>query len=1222
MRAAAAIEAVQVLPLNDRVAPDDGPLFRQLTVDESGLDFRHHWRPETEYLHVLGNAMSGGGLAIGDIDGDELPDLLFTRPQGGSRLYRNLGGLRFTDVSADSGLQLDHWGGGASFGDLDNDGDLDLYVCGYDTPNRLYWNDGSGHFSEGAAAAGLAFTGASIMMAICDYDLDGDLDGYLLTNRFASGTNPEGDVPVENGRLAIPDELIEQFDVLTRPDGQAILINSGQYDHLYRNNGDGTFSDVSTEAGFAGNHFGLSATWWDPDDDGRPDLYVANDFFGPDQLWINQGDGTFVEQAASALPHTPWFSMGSDAGDIDNDGLLDFLASDMAATSHYRRAVTMTDLSEGRWFLESSVPRQYMRNALYLNTGTGRFAEAAYMAGVARSDWTWSTVFGDLDNDGMLDLFVSNGMSRDYFNYDMRAEAAMHSSIMGDYWIDQPALSEPNLIFRNEGDLRFASVGPDWGLGDPSSTFGATLADLDRDGDLDVITNNFEANAALFENRSSAGHVLAVELRGRDANRNGLGARVQLSTVGPDGQARQQVRQLTLSRGYMAGGEPRLHFGLGDHETIERLAVRWPGGQEQVLSDLPVDVCLRITEPSGPGQAPAVDDKPARPESSTSLAALTRPFGKFTGTPLLWGFNGPVSKEAPYDDYARQPLLPDRLSQLGPCLAMGDANGDGIDDLFVGGPAGQAPQLLLLQGTGRMALSNQQAFLNDDYQEDLGALFVDADADGDLDLYVVSGGIECRPHSSSLRDRLYLNDGAGQFRKAPKSALPGHKDSGLSPVAADIDHDGDLDLFVGTRSVPGSYPDGGASRLLLCQDGGFVDAPEEQAPGLTSFGRVTAALFSDVDGDGWSDLLVAHDWGPVRLWRNDQGVLREATAEAGLSERHGWWTSLSSADIDHDGDLDVVVGNLGLNTERQPTTDAPVLLYSGDLDGTGERRLIEAHLEDQRWVPARTRNDVLTAMPFLAEDFPTFAAWGAADLSAVFGDEALAMAERLQVHTAESLLLRNDGRGHFTAEPLPRRAQVAPGFGAAFTELNGDGHPDLVWVTNSFAPQAVAGRRDGGLGLVMLGDGNGLQPLRPDVSGLVLVGDGKSLVIGDLDGDGAGDLVVGMNDAPARFFTRHPQSQAKAACLSVRLNGRPGNPAAVGARVTLSGAGLPTQTLEVQAGSGYLGQSSPTLFYGLGDTAQASGGGRSGELMLRVRWPDGRESQHRVAAGTRRVVLP
>ncbi|MFT7462829.1 MAG: hypothetical protein ACI9EF_001171 [Pseudohongiellaceae bacterium] len=1209
-----ASKLVEVLPLQQRSGTNDGPRFQQIDSALSGIDFQHQWRPETKYLHVLGNSMAGGGVAVGDIDGDDLPELLFTTPYGGSRLYRNLGDLRFADMSPEAGLESARWGGGASFGDLDNDGDLDLYVCGYDTPNRLYWNDGTGKFTEGAAAAGLDFVGAALMMAFCDYDLDGDLDGYLLTNRFATAEEPDYDVPVENGRMVIPDDLAEQFDVLARPDGQSVLISAGQYDHLYRNNGDGTFSDVSESAGLVGNHYGLSATWWDPDDNGLPDLYVANDFFGPDQLWINQGDGTFREQAAAMLPHTPWFSMGSDAGDINNDGLLDFIASDMASTSHYRRAVTMTDLSNERWFLESSMPRQYMRNALYVNTGTGRFGEAAYLAGVARSDWTWSTVFGDLDNDGRLDLFISNGMSRDYFNYDLRAEANQHSSIMGDYWIDQAPLSEANLLFRNDGELRFTSVGPEWGLGESTTTFGATLADLDRDGDLDIIANNFESPASLFENRSNDGHSVAIELRGHGANRFGLGARVQLTTLGPAGQVRRQVRQLTLSRGYMSGAEPRLHFGLGDHTVIERLAVRWPGGAEQVLSDLPIDACLRIHQPGTANIAAA-----SAPVIDMTVATLTAPFGRYTDAPLLRGFNGPVSREAPYDDYARQPLLPERLSQLGPCVAMGDVNGDGVDDLFLGGPGGQAGQLFLLNGSGRMIPSLQQVFDNDDYYEDTGALFLDADRDGDLDLYLVSGGIECRPKSSSLRDRLYLNDGAGNFSKGGKTLLPGHKDSGLCPVAADIDHDGDLDLFVGTRSVPGNYPEGGSSALLLCEGGGFVDAPEELAPGLTSFGRVTAALFTDVDDDGWADLLVAHDWGPVRLWHNDNGRLTDVTEEAGLSAHLGWWSSLSSADIDHDGDLDVVVGNLGLNTERQPSPEAPVVLYSGDLDGTGESHLIEAHREDGRWVPVRTRNDVLSAMPFLAEDFPSFSAWGQADLSQIFGDENLALAEKLTANTAESVLLRNDGAGHFTAEALPRQAQISPGFGAAFTELNGDGHPDLVWVSNSFSPHPVAGRRDGGLGLVLLGDGRDLQPLRPDVSGLLLPGDGKGLALGDLDGDGWSDLAVGMNNGPMRLLTRHPARANTGTNLTVRLSGKPGNPNAVGARVTLRGEGLPTQTIEVQAGAGYLGQSSPTLFFGVGLDLEAAA---KRVHQLTVRWPNGELTEHTVAPGARRVSLP
>ncbi|RKY17683.1 MAG: RNA-binding protein, partial [Planctomycetota bacterium] len=1179
-------------------------LFARLPAERTGLDFVHHFTPGEQHTHLLGHSVVGGGLALGDTDGDGLPELLFTRPHGGSRLYQNLGGLRFDDITQAAGLVADAWGGGASFGDLDGDGDLDLYVCGYDTPNRLYWNQGDGRFEEGAAAAGLAFHGASIMLALADYDLDGDLDGFLLTNSFVPPQQQPESLPVVDGRVRVPEQRRELADVLTRPDGSTTLITAGQYDHLYRNEGEGRFSDVSSQAGISGNHFGLSATWWDPDVDGWPDLYVSNDFFGPDKLYQNQGDGSFVDVAPTALPHTPWFSMGSDAGDVDGDGLMDLLASDMAGSTHARRMATMVDLPETRWFLEASLPRQMVRNALYINTGTERFAEAAMTAGLAHSDWTWSTLFGDLDNDGLLDLFVSNGMSRDFFSYDMQAGAAGHERIMRDYWVHQPKLAEANLAFRNQGALSFASVGPEWGLDHVAASFGAALCDLDRDGDLDLVCNDFDAPVALFENRSVGGHVLAIELAGRGANTAGIGARVTLTTRGPDGAPRSQVRELYPSHGFMAGHEPRLHFGLGDHEQVEALEVSWPGGSTQRVTGLSVDKAWRIRQPAdqrgadGEGDAgDAGDAGGAGGAGGEAPAALFRPM------------QGPVAAEMPYDDFARQPLLPARLSQLGPALAVGDVDGDGDDDVLLGGPAGQAAQLLRTGG-GNLALETPEALSYDDYQEDMGALLFDLDSDGDLDLYVASGGVECKPGSSMLRDRLYLNDGAGQFSRAPAGSLPDARQSSSSIAAADIDGDGDLDLFVGSRSVPGRWPEGGHPRLLRNDGGTLVDAADELAPGLSSHGRVTGAAFSDVDDDGDPDLLVAHEWGPIRLWRNQGGRLSDAGASSGLARHTGWWNSVALGDPDLDGDLDGVAGNLGWGARTRPVPGQPAVLFHGDLDGSGVEVIAETAWVDDTLYPLRPRTDFLAALPFLADQFPTHAHWAHATLRDVFAPEALAAAGRLEASTPDSSLLSNDGSGRFALSPLPVMAQLAPVFGAAFLELDGDGLPDLVLAQNSYAPHPEQGRLDGGLSLALRGDGaGGFTALRADASGVVVPGDAKALAVTDLDGDGWPDLALSQNDGPLKLLLRRGGREAH--MLAVRLQGPPGNPTGVGARLTLEQEGRRSQTQELSAGAGYLSQSAPVAWFGLAGAGQQPAAAR-----LLVRWPDGARSAHEVPPGT------
>ncbi len=1188
---------LSAVPLATRAPAAAGATrFQRLDAERTGVDFRHAWTPPPKYEHVLGNGLAGGGVAVGDVDGDGRPDLVLTRPFGGARLYRNLGDFRFEDATERAGLLADeHWSTGASLVDVDGDGDLDLHVCGYDTPNRLWINAGDGTFSEGAAAAGLAFTGASIAMAFADYDGDGDLDGYLLTNRHDSGPLPKGDVPTRDGRPYVPPELAELYTVVTRPDGVDLVVRAGQFDRLFENDGGGRFTDVTAGSGIVGNDFGLSATWFDYDEDGRPDLYVANDFHGPDRLYRNEGGGRFRDVAPAALPHTPWFSMGSDYADVDGDGLLDLLATDMSGRGHYRQKLAMGDMNENGWFLESGTPRQYMRNALYLNTGTGRFREAAFLAGIDSSNWTWSPRFGDLDEDGREDLFISNGMTRDYFNSDLRDQLRAQG-LAGDalqqnsFWNDAPELAEPNLAFRNLGDLRFQNVGDAWGLGEVGVSFGATLSDLDGDGDLDVVVNDFDRPAALYRNGSSEGRRVTVALRGRASNTSGWGATLRLTSA-----RGTQVRQLGSSRGYMAAADAVAHFGLGADAAVERLVVEWPSGHVQTFTSLPADRHFVVQEPEGeaPPRAPR-----ARP------------------TPIFTGSLGSRSVEAPYDDYAREPLLPYQLSRLGPALAVGDVNGDGTDDYVLGGPAGSPAQLFLNEGHRRFVPVEGALAAAGTAAEDAGLLLFDADGDGDRDLYLVSGGTECAPGDEVLADRLLFNDGAGGFGAAPADALPDLRDSGGPVAAADFDRDGDLDLFVGGRSVPGAYPARPQSRLLRNDGGRFVDASDELAPGLRDAGLVVGALWSDADGDGWVDLLLAREWGPIGLWRNEGGRLADATEAAGLGAHSGWWNGLAGADLDGDGHLDYVAANNGLNSKYVASAEHPALIYYGDYDGSGRRQIIEAQYEDEHLYPVRGRSCSSAAMPFLRERFTDFDTFASALLVEIYPTDRLEQAERSEAKTLASSVLINEGAPgapRFRVVALPRELQIAPGQGVLLTEIDGDGRPDLVLAQNSYAPQRETGRMDGGVSALGLGTGDGgFRLLRADASGIVVPADAKSLVATDFDGDGRADLLVGVNDGELRAF--HNGGAGSGRGLAVRLAGAPGNADAVGARVTLHVPGLPAQTGEIAAGNGYLSQSAPAVFFGLG--------AHVGEFSAEVRWPDGEVTRHAgLSAAGGRLVL-
>ncbi len=1191
---------------------DAGPRFERLAPERCGIELANLFDWDNERRHLYPHGTAGGGVAAGDIDGDGLPELFFTSQVGRDRLYRNLGGLRFEDVSDAAGISAEvRWGAGAVFADVEGDGDLDLFVCNHDDPNQLYLNRGDGTFVESAARLGLDFAGASVMGGFADHDLDGDLDLFVVTNRIYPG--PGADTPRTlqvGGRVRLAPGQEERFALQERLiDGEIEkhIVKAGQRDLLYRND-DGRFTEVGAAAGIDGFEPGLSATWWDFDDDGHPDLYVANDFWDPDRLYHNQGDGTFRDVLVERVPHTPWFSMGADFADLDGDGLQDLLVADMAPTTHFMSKLMMGDMGDSRWFLESAEPRQYMHNALLLGTGTGRFREVAFLAGLANTDWTWSVKLADLDDDGLTDAFFTNGTANQSFDPDLTRELRElelrqdHRMLFeplerrAEQWAlyrTRPVRRERNLAFQNRGDLQFEDVSRAWGLDLEGISFGAVCVDLDRDGDLDIAQNNVGGPVSVHANRGTLAHRLLVSVRTMGANHFGIGSRVRVTT-----ESGTQTGQLFTTRGYQSADEPVLHFGLGADDRVRELTVELGAGERHVFRDLAADrhYTVLLPEPS---------DAPAAPREPSSPARFRERAGEI-------GLGGALSIERPFDDYRRQPLLPARLSRLGPGLAWGDVDGDGRDDLFVGGAAGRAGSLYLAGPEGFELAPGP--WDEDGEHEDLSCVWFDLDSDGDLDLFVASGGVECEPAAAVLRDRLYLNDGEGRFARAGDDLLPDARESSHAAVAGDFDGDGDLDLFVGARSVPGRYPLTPRSRLLRNDAGRLVDVTEVLAPGLAQVGMVTSALWSDVDDDGRVDLLVALDWGPLSLWRNSGDGLVDDSARAGLAERRGWWRSVTSADVDGDGRLDYVLGNAGLNTRYDASPERPILLYRGDFEASGGAHLVEAKTGSAGRLPVRGLSCSSGAMPFLGEKFPTYRAFAGSSLEEIYTPDLLGDALELSVTELASGVLLNRSRvgaPAFEWQPLPRLAQASPVYGVLACELDGDGVTDIFCAQNFFHREPETGRWDGGLGAFLTGDGAGnLRALRDNL-GLVIAGDSTAACVADWNGDGRPDVCVGQNGGRLLAFEN---GGGPGAFLALRLVGPAGNPTCVGARVALGRDDGRRQIAEVCGGGGCLSQSSATLFFGM----PAAG---EGSARLGVIWPNGSETQHEAAPGTATMVL-